>query len=342
MSILSKQAVDWFLRMRSAHCTLDDRAAFHAWLSADPEHQKEFTAVSSMWGAMDKVLATPFPELDACLALPPRRRISDYLRRAGRIVTWSPLQSWAPGLVVLLVVAGSWWLWQTFHVHTTIYETAVGEQKTIVLEDGSQLELNTGTRITAGFSSRTRSIELQQGEAAFTVVHEATRPFEVTAGGRHILDIGTQFDVRQSEGHVDVVVTQGSVLISNEPTHANSAAKGILLTAGHRVRYALNGPEEPVIALNPDESHRLGAWRNGKLIFSGMRLAEAIQEVNRYWSGQIIVDAPALADIKVQGTFNVHQLDQFFTSLPRIVPIEISRPSPHQVRITARQSSGPQ
>jgi transmembrane sensor len=71
-----------------------------------------------------------------------------------------------------------------------------------------------------------------------------------------------------------------------------------------------------------------------------MRLADAIHEVNRYWPGRIIVDAPALADIKVQGTFNVHQLDQFFTTLPRILPLEITHASPQQILITARGSTG--
>ncbi|BCA56616.1 putative FecR, ferric citrate sensor [Nitrospira sp. KM1] len=342
MSTHSQQAVDWFLRLRSEGCTEADRAAFQSWLSADPDHRKEFTEVRSMWGGMDKVLARPFPELEACLALPPRpaSSLAGGLTSLGRWLTWSPANQFIPALLALVLVAGGWWLWEALSVQTAIYETAVGEQKTVTLADGSRLDLNTGTRVTTAFSSRRRSIELLQGEAAFTVVHQSDRSFTVSAGGRHILDIGTQFVVHQHQNRIDVTVTQGSVLISrDEKAGSSSSGESVVLEAGHRLRYVVGGQDDGgVIALDPTESHRSTAWRDGKLIFSGVRLAEAVQEVNRYWPGQIVIDAPNLADVKVQGVFNVRQLDQFFTTLPRILPVEVSRRSPQYILITARHS----
>ncbi len=50
-----------------------------------------------------------------------------------------------------------------------------------------------------------------RGEALFTVVHEANRPFEVVAGGERIRDLGTRFNVYAEPGRVVVAVLEGQV-----------------------------------------------------------------------------------------------------------------------------------
>lgn len=343
MNSCSQQAVDWFLRLRSVQCTEADRAAFSTWLSSDPHHRTEFAEVTSMWTGMDKVLAAPFPELEAALALPPESTPSpaSSLQADARSLSWFFADRWIPAALVLCLAIGGWW-WYGMRTETYSYATNVGEQKTVTLADGSRLDLNTATQVTATFSARRRAVDLRQGEVAVTVAHQADRPFSMTAGGGTILDIGTQFIVRQQPDRTDVAVLQGAVLVEVSPDLETESRAPVRVNAGQRYHYRRDGLDNgPVLSLDNADAQRVAAWREGKLVLTGVSLAEAVREVNRYWPGQIVFDAPNLAAVTMQGVFNISQLDQFFTTLPRILPVEIVRRTPDQLLIIARPTKQP-
>src|SRR5690606_6030511 len=75
------------------------------------------------------------------------------------------------------------------------YITYVGEQRLVQLEDGSQVRLNTNTRIQVSYSRQTRRIDLLQGEAYFDVSKDPQRPFEVIANHSIVRALGTEFNV---------------------------------------------------------------------------------------------------------------------------------------------------
>ncbi len=57
------------------------------------------------------------------------------------------------------------------------YSTGVGEQRTIKLEDGSTIALNTDTAVRVELTDRMRRVSLLRGEALFNVAKDPTRPF---------------------------------------------------------------------------------------------------------------------------------------------------------------------
>ncbi|PCI46467.1 MAG: hypothetical protein COB49_08330 [Alphaproteobacteria bacterium] len=54
-----------------------------------------------------------------------------------------------------------------YFLNTNIYQTAISEQKTVILTDGSIVKLNTNTEIEVDFSSLNRSVTLERGQAPF-------------------------------------------------------------------------------------------------------------------------------------------------------------------------------
>src|SRR5690606_6406064 len=74
--------------------------------------------------------------------------------------------------------------WSSLHAQE--FSTAIGEQRTCKLDDGSFVYLNTDSRIRVSFSTGQRHIELVEGEALFVVEHDPVRPFIVTSGDTHI------------------------------------------------------------------------------------------------------------------------------------------------------------
>ena len=80
----------------------------------------------------------------------------------------------------------------------TRYAIAVGEQRTIQLEDGSRIILDTGSEVAVRFTGGRRSVTLNNGQAMFDVEGDPARPFIVDAGDTRVTAIGTRFDVRRS------------------------------------------------------------------------------------------------------------------------------------------------
>jgi transmembrane sensor len=104
------------------------------------------------------------------------------------------------------------------------FETGIGEQRDVLLADGSRIALNTDTALTMHYSAGSRRIELQRGEALFTVKHDAARPFDVAAGKTLTRALGTEFNVDMRRSNVTVSVLEGSVRVSAPP----SAESGLI------------------------------------------------------------------------------------------------------------------
>lgn len=76
------------------------------------------------------------------------------------------------------------------------YAMGIGSVGRFILQDGSRVDLNTGSKIEVRFAGQKREIVLTRGEALFTVVHRSDWPFAVRAGGVSVHSAGTKFSVR--------------------------------------------------------------------------------------------------------------------------------------------------
>ena len=92
--------------------------------------------------------------------------------------------------------------------------TGVGEQRTLTLEDGTRIQLNTDTRAVVRYDERLRRVELEKGEAMFEVARRPDWPFVVTAGDRQIRALGTAFVVRREAEVLAVTLVEGKVTVT--------------------------------------------------------------------------------------------------------------------------------
>lgn len=311
-------ALRGFLRLREPDCSEDERRAFERWLAADSVHQGEYAVVVATWDRLDAVATRPSPELEH------RLRQVMALRGAGRIRNgrgWpaSFVRSAAIAAMIVLVGGTAWW-WLSFAVTVTDYHTARGEQRAVMLADGTSMEMNTDTAVTVRLWGRGRQIVVEKGEAYFTVAHDPTRPFEVIASNGRIHDIGTQFSVYKQTDRVLVAVESGLVRV-DPPTNGATSAEGHVVGPGERAMYMATGQWATLARVEPAQ---IAVWRQGALRFDGISLAEAITEVERYRPGRILLADPALGETRIRGVFNSRNLDEFFTALPTIVPVEIT------------------
>jgi transmembrane sensor len=95
----------------------------------------------------------------------------------------------------------------------TLYATAIGEQCSIALADGSTIELGARSRVRVHFTDKERDVEFLAGEALFGVAKDPARPFVVTTNNARVRAVGTQFDVHKRTSGTTVTVLEGHVVV---------------------------------------------------------------------------------------------------------------------------------
>jgi transmembrane sensor len=215
-----------------------------------------------------------------------------------------------------------------------VMSTAVGQQRQVTLADGSRLTLNTNTLLAVKLTPQRRDIYLRRGEAHFTVVHDASRPFFVHAGDAVISDVGTQFEVRlESDRDIDVLVDQGEVEVRGLAPAAGPAGAGgghgdwvRALSAGEQL--LITGPHLAVTSVSPRQIADDLAWRDGAVVFEGEPLSQALAEVGRYTRAQVVVAEPQVASLRISGRFRTNDVPGFFRALQEALPVRVSQPKP--------------
>jgi len=309
----------WIARLESDDVTEADREQFKAWIESDPLNRETFEAMRFTWHRLD---ALSHEEPQSAGAQKPGAPVG--ARRK--------LVSWASAALVLVAI-GLVVFWQTAELGVTHYETNVGEQATYTLADGSQVQLNTNTRLAIRYTAGTRTIDLLRGEAHFDVARDPSRPFVVHAGSGLIRAVGTAFNVYVSdEEAVEVTVTEGVVEVLKEGAHEGAQSRdphspaATRITHSHRLSYDAARIETGQVAAVPVANvDRQLAWRQGMLAFDGQSLEVVVREVRRYTDVQFEFEDSTLADVKVGGYFRATDTDAFLELLRSALGIESRR-----------------
>jgi transmembrane sensor len=103
-------------------------------------------------------------------------------------------------------------------------EAKAGARSHVLLPDGSQVWLNSASKLTyaESFNDSTREVKLE-GEGYFNIVKDASRPFIVHTGGIDVRVLGTTFNLKSypQESTVEAVLLRGMLEVTNT-TNPNS------------------------------------------------------------------------------------------------------------------------
>ena len=303
----TEEALHWFVRLRAGEITDGDRTRFQVWRDGHVYRREEFDKLTEIWDDLDDIAPLLEREVDRAEAesQPTGRRFSTprQERRSG--------YGWSAALVasLLAVMADGWWF--AGRADIAEYRTARGEQRTVMLSDGSRLILNTETSVTTELSMFARTVALHQGEVLFVVAHDDRKPFRVEAGNGIVRDIGTQFTVRRDQERVTVSVLEGAVEVQSSNERV-SVKQGRTLTAGEQTSYGAEGEFSSVTTV---DIAAVTAWTTGEIIFEQRPLAEVVQEFGRYHRGEIRVLDPRLSERQISGRFNLRDREAFLLAV---------------------------
>ena len=296
---LLRQALDRVVKLKTGEPTRRDLDELQRWRESDPDHDAAFKRAVGIYRLAG--LASAAAETSRLSRRRLTRRVlfggAMAATAAGILIARPPLEAW-PSLKEL----------------AADYRTAKGEQRTVDL-DGVSLELNTQTSLALHSGESEEFVELVSGEASVAATRPAERPLVMTAVKGRIVASTAQFNIRCLSGSVTVACLRGTVTVEAGGSAASVAT-------GREVTYDRRGLA-PTVALDADS---VSAWKAGLLIFKDRPLAAVVDEINRYRSGRIIIIRPALAERLLNGTFQIHRLDDFLPQVEQLLgvrPIEL-------------------
>jgi len=357
---ITTEAAEWFAKLNDPEVPAAEREEFTQWLLRSPAHIEEYLAITRVWGDVGtaseqsveelvrQARAEPAPDNVVALAslstATERERpqegtsIGAAQRSRTRIV--------AAALAATLALAVIGWFTTDAWLHPSRITTAIGEQRSVTLSDGSVVHLNTDSEVRIDLEEHERRVTLERGEARFTVAKDKTRPFLVMTRQATVRAVGTVFNVQASSDRTAVTVIEGRVAFRSRAERDNPEAARAM-EALPSISTTLLIPHSPVRAVRELELgagqeatateagellpnvgpsvERALAWSERRLVFRDELLTDVIAEFNRYHERPIRIEDPALAAIRISGTFDASDPDSLIEYLEHYENVKTSR-----------------
>lgn len=331
------QAEEWLVLLQSGDASEFDKRRMRVWISESKEHLRAFERLSQHWNMIPELMSTHHHEKllasiePSVVELVGRVLVSAYKRLLKSsddlYMSYSPTKVTSVFSSIAFVVAIA--LTGVFSIEPSskFHSTTKGEISVLTLKDGSGVTLGADSSIEVIMSSDAREVVLVSGQAFFSIKKDAERPFLVHAGETKVRVIGTQFDVNRNSHRVNIEVLEGIVQVSKQVTHSNTSALKTLtqltLTAGQSVSagHAQNDDFTPVQTI---ELNEISSWRDGRLRYNNVSLAEIAEDANRFFDGNIALASEELGNMKVTTAFRTDEIRKMVDDLSLVLPIEVT------------------
>jgi transmembrane sensor len=330
-----EQAAEWLVELAEPARTRARRREFMKWLKESPQHIEEFLRIATLQlevAEQSSVVQDIVTELksrdDRCTVplfrepvTPARLPVAERHGRA-RYLAWASAAALA---VIAVVLVRS----PVFEPPPISHRTELGEQRSIVLDDGSIMILNTLSEATVQFSRATRQVTLVAGEAMFDVVSNPDRPFVVETGAMSLSVLGTKFSVYRKKNSTRLAVVEGAVSAVSRYAPGNN----VVVRTGEGAVATVQGISLTDLKFDVEKAI---AWTERRLIFDGAPLAEVVAEFNRYNRLPLVVEDSALANRAITTVFNAHDVSALVGFLKLEPDVEV-RYGEDAIRIRVRR-----
>lgn len=316
------QASEFFVEFRAGDVTPTVRARFERWLCTSPEHIRAYLECAAGWSQLPTADRDGLIDIQAVLAAARDAQDDKVVRlEVGQADVPRPSprhrkRHWAlaGSLAVLLVALAGTGLWTITQGRLT-YKTGVGEQRTLILADGSTVTLNALTTVRVHITKEAREITLIEGQAYFHDANAPAWPFIVRAGKSMVRAIGTEFNVDEQADRTVVTVLKGQVAVAKSfasidrihrrellrelagPVNKHQA---VLVSAGEQVTVLAQN----VLPPNAVDVRAVTAWMQQRLVFDNTPLSKVAEQFNLYSKRRLVIADTSLRSVGVTGEYS--------------------------------------
>jgi transmembrane sensor len=301
---VTREAATWFARLLDENAPQTDYVLFRQWLESDERNAQAYARLERLWAAAGSETLQP-----------DRARPDTGVSRRGLLKATS---------ASILLTGGGLTAWTI--IDGADYSTGTGELKTVMLEDGSRVELSAASAISVDFTGTARRITLHAGEAFFSVAEDRSRPFVVQAGEVRATALGTAYSVAVTSERTSVAVTEHNVRVHAGGRHVDLGEGDVIDWENGRLGIVGRGKANDRLA-----------WRSRQLVFLARPLSEVIAEVNRWRTGNLILRDPQLAQRRITIVIDLKDIEGIDVTLEQGLPITLTSFTPLLTLVSAKK-----
>lgn len=195
-------------------------------------------------------------------------------------------------------------------VATEVIETEKGVKSSFVLEDGTEVMVNAGSklRFIKGFDVDQREIFLE-GEAYFKVAKDTLKPFTVISSQDiSVTALGTSFMIQAYPGEeMKVSLITGKVKVD-----VGEEVDPVYMVEGEGLKIDTDTRHSRKHKFNVDQ---VMAWTNKTIYFDKIPISEAIRTLENWYGVQIDFKNPPPSDLLLTGIFENETLKNVLEGL---------------------------
>lgn len=303
---IAEDAAHFLVLLESGSASAEDRARLQQWREQSPHHEQTWQKAQ---GLRRRFASLP-PELAMASLDRPDLGRRTALTRA---------------LIVAALLPAGWMLAQQAPIAALRADlrTAAGDRRDLRLQDGSLLQLDTGSALNIDLEQGRRLLTLIEGEMALNMAANTPAMTIQTRQGR-VQASGADLCIRQQGNECLISVWRGNVELY--PQHGQSVG----LKAGQRATMSA----AQVSSIREFDTRQPG-WRQGVLSVENQPLAVFLAELSRYRPG-VLRWEPELERLKVTGTFRLDDTDQILKLLAASLPVQVHSRTRYWVTLSLR------
>lgn len=279
---------------------------------ADPKYRDELREAGEFLANIESLANSSV--VQSIKSRPVKSRLKSYMAMAA-------------SLLVAIIIGALLYQGSGPDVAVDRYVTRVGEQRELLLDDGSTINLNTNSELLVTMTEGQRQLILKRGEAFFTVAKQPERPFSVDVNGHTVTVLGTAFNLSMEPDTLQVAVVEGRVAVHKSHDVVDPQVAPAEMAGGKGATFSVYVQHHLVagqaVAINTNDYSSIlssapagvGAWRSGFLSFSRVPLYLVVKELNRYSPKKILVEDRSLIDLPISATVKVDRINAMLRSL---------------------------
>ncbi|MFV7790803.1 FecR family protein [Aliarcobacter lanthieri] len=191
----------------------------------------------------------------------------------------------------------------------------------IELPDNSIIDLDKNSQIQISYFDTKRVIDLEDGNAMFSVSRDENRPFLIKTKDTLIEVLGTKFEVINYDNNTIINVLEGVVQVS----YVSNFFKTQTLAKLEKSQSFTFNNEEKRFIKNDVNIKEIASWKNDEIYFNKTSLKDASFMFERYSNNKMIFEDEKSSQLKISGKFSTLHYDSFLKSIEMIYPVKIKK-----------------
>jgi len=306
---------EWIRRYNEGTATDEEKAMLEKWLihrrKADPfealnEQEKAEIGESIFEGLSARMRTASAQDQDA----PGSARARVFRLPVYRLAA-----------AVLLLAAASFVLWQytvddsAQHPFEMLTASAAVQGHKVILADGSIVWLKDHSSLVypSAFTGDTRNVTLA-GEALFEVAKDPGHPFIISAGTLTAKVLGTSFNIKATDAHVEVLVLTGKVALSSV-----DAGQELIVLPNEKALF--NGVNHQLSKMEvlQAESEQAVTSTGYSMDFHAATMRDVIRRIEGKFDVSIVLKNHGMNDCTITADFTDQSLERTLTMMAQVL-----------------------